>query len=307
MIDLLRAEFLRVASRRVAWIVLIAAVAVAALVAVSGSSATRPLDATDHALAQEQFQEYQEGREETCREYPEECGDEFDLAVTDFLREVMDYEDYISSANEVGLLFVALGAVLAAALVGGEFRTGAIATQLTFTPRRIPVMMAKLLVATASGVAVVLAYLTTVTVIGTISFLMLRGASDLTASVEMPLLLLRLLLASALVSALAAALAFVVASTLLAVGLGLVALIVSEFIVTGYGHEFPSWLWLLPTPNLMVLLYRDYEYVRWDPVLMTDVPTILMGFWQAVVYGAVLVLVTTVVGALVFRRRDLLR
>lgn len=307
MTDLLRAEFLRLVSRRVTWLVLLAALLVAALGAVTTSSATRPLDAQDHASAQRSYEESVAERDRQCEDFPEECAQWPEPAVTDFLRQPMDYEPYMSTVLGFGILFVALGAVLAAALVGGEFRSGAISTQLTFTPRRLPVMFAKLVAATTGAVAITVAYLVTGLVIGTISFLMVRGAGDLTATAELPLGIARMLVTAVLVAALAAALAFVTGSTLLSVGLGLLALMVSEFVMTSAGNVFPSWMWLLPTPNLMALLYSEYEYYRWDPVLQESVPVVVAGFWQAVAYGLVLVAATVVIGAISFRKRDLLR
>ena len=306
MSDLVRAEFLRLVSRRVMWILLAGAVVVAALVAVSASSGTRPLDAEDHAHAQLQADEANASNVQYCKDFPEDCPDH-EFVAADFLRQPLDYEPYIRGVADGGLLFVAFGAVLAAALIGGEFRSGSISTQLTFTPRRTPLMAAKLLAATTGAVSLTAVYFTTGTVIGTISFLMVRGAGDLTATAAMPLIMLRMLLAALLVSALAAALTFVVGSTLLAVGLGLLAVVVSEILSFDPYSFVSAWLWLLPMPNLMTILYTDYEYTRYDPVLMEHVPVVAMGFGQAVVYGVVLVLVTAVVGAIVFRRRDLLR
>lgn len=306
MTDLLKAEFLRLVSRRITWIVLLGAVLVAALGAVGAAGSARPLTASDYATAQRNVEQAEASNAEYCADFPEDC-ETAQWVVEDFLRQPLDYEPYMFGMLDLGLLFMALGAVLAAALVGGEFRSGSISTQLTFTPRRIPVMVAKLVAATTAAVALTAAYIATAAVIGTISFLMVRGAGDLTASAEMPLAMLRLLLGALLVAALAAALTFVVGSTLLAVGLGLLALMASELLSNSFTRTFPDWLWLLPMPNLMTLVFDEAAYTHYDPVLMEYVPVVAGGFGQAAVYGSVLVLVTAVVGGIVFARWDLLR
>lgn len=307
MTDLLRAELLRLVSRRVAWVVLTLAVVVGAFGAVSTASYVRPLDTQDHVLAQQYYEDYERQRAEDCRNFPEECRTWEPMSPSDFLRQPQDYESYIRSISDVGMLLVAIAAVLAAAMVGGEFRSGAISTQLTFTPRRLPVMFAKMGAAVTGAVGLMVAFLGTVLVLGTISFLMLRGASDLTATAELPLSMLRMLLTTLLVAALAAALTFVVGSTLMAVGLGLLAVIGSEFAVTSFSFTVPGWLWILPTPNLFALLNSEYQQTRWDPVLQESVPVIIAGFPQALAYGVVLVVLVTIAGAVMFKRRDLLR
>ncbi|MCC2594472.1 ABC transporter permease subunit [Tessaracoccus sp. OS52] len=305
MTNLIKAEFLRLVSRRMVWAMFAAAVVLGALIAIGTSGSVRPLHEGDYRQARADLAQYEADKLQACEYEPGGCGDWSDLKLEDFLRQPQNYEAYLSEILTGGGVVLGLAAVMAAALIGGELRSGAISTQLTFTPRRLHVMAAKLTAATVGAAALTLAHITAGTVFGTISFLLVRGAADVTASAGLPLSMLRLLLATVFVSLLAASLTFAVGSTMVAVGIGILAVFISEVIISGFMPDVPSWLRFLPGPNLAAVVNGSYEFVSWEatPGQMVQV----IGFWDAASYGAVLTTLVTVAAGIVFTRRDLVR
>ena len=306
MTNLIKAEFLRLVSRRMVWAMFAAAVVLGALIAIGTSGSVRPLHEGDYRQARADLAQYEADKLQACEYEPGGCGDWSDLKLEDFLRQPQNYEAYLSEILTGGGVVLGLAAVMAAALIGGELRSGAISTQLTFTPRRLHVMAAKLTAATVGAAALTLAHITAGTVFGTISFLLVRGAADVTASAGLPLSMLRLLVASALVSLLAASVTFAVGSTMIAIGIGILTTFLSEVAASSIPGGEPVWVRLLPSPHLSALVLGEFDLARWND--LGSVPDVIhYGYWEALTYGLVLVTLVTVVAAVVFRRRDLVR
>lgn len=311
MTRLLHAEVLRFSSRRLTWVLVVCTALLAVVLTLVLAGQVRYPSEWEREMAQVYYQQYLDQYEPggICDVDPEVCGSPRDESqtVNDWLRTPATYEQYLMAVIGSGTLAVIAATVLASAFVGAEFATGSIGTQLTFTPRRGRVMGAKVLVATTGGFLLGILYAVVALLVGTITFVMLRGATDVLASQVLLTNLGRLLLVALLLPLLAASLTFAVGSTGLAIGAGTLALVVSELLVTAsYNGALPVWLLrLLPSKNLMAMAFDDQQLAvsgtEADPVIEW------LTFSDSVIYGTVLIAVVTLIGFLVFRRRDLLR
>ena len=305
MSNLLRAEFLRLVSRRLTWALLFVTVAFGALVALASAGEVRPQSPDDHAQAEQQYREYMSYFDDPeCSGSPGNCGSPEDLTVADFLRVPVDYEPYLTSVISTAPLVLVATTVLASLLIGSEFSSGSLSTQLMFTPRRRWVMTAKVAAASAGAVGLMFAFIASVMTFGTITFLLLRGGSDVVASVALPLRFGGLLLATFATALLAASLTFGLGSSGLALGAGVVVLVASEMYVGSSPHLRLAERFM-PNVNLGALMGSDFRYTYWDPITEAQLPIVTFG-WAAV-YALVLVAVVTAVCVWVFPRRDLLR
>lgn len=245
MSALLKAELLRLASRRLMAVLLICMAGLAAFGAVVWADDAKPVSEAERQMAsvswtQERADWEAECLDDTTVPPTDTCGDGWEVAdnLADFLRTPSSFGEY--SRNGIGfgfpLVLLAVG-VLAASLVGSEFSSGTIGTQLLFTPRRIPLMMAKIVAATVGGLLLAIAFLGASLAFGAIMFLALRGAADMTAGVELPLMLGRVLVLSMLIAVMAGALTMASGSTLVTLGIFSVVLLGSSMIssaINGY-------------------------------------------------------------------------
>lgn len=315
MSDLIGAELLRLWSRRLTWALLACVVATAALFTLASAESVRPLGPDDYKDAQAALTaelEVWETGECSLPENASECGEKPDLVLEHFLRVPDGYETYLRGALIPGLAVLIASCALASALIGAEATSGSLSTQLTFTPRRGRVLVAKTLVAVTGAVALMLAFILAVAVLGTLTFLLLRGVGDVAAGPELPLAGARLLVAALFTALLSVAFTFALGSTGAALGAGGAALVLSTMAASASSSSALVWR-LLPTSNLTALLHGRAEY--WVPSVfgeagstaMPHVPTAVIDFWQAAGYSLVLVAIATAVGAWLFRRRDLVR
>lgn len=306
MTDLLKAEFLRLVSRRLSWILLALVLVLGAGLAIGASGQARPIDSTDWDDARAQYAQMQQSWDaEFCNEPPYPCGAEEDLVVEDFLRIPRDYDDLMQEALGGGLLVLIAATVLASALVGGEFSSGSLSTQLTFTPRRLPVMAAKVAASTAAAVGLMFAYVVAVMVAGTMAFLMLRGGAEVQAGADVPLLIGRLLVTAFFLALLAASLTFGLGSTGLTLAAGVLLVVGSAALVTE-ANDIPDLVVrLMPSLNLFALVDGQHVFTIWPANgVMREVE---FTYWWALGYATALVVLVATVSAVVFRRRDLLR
>ena len=149
MLNLLRAELLRLVSDRKVMVLAAFVLGVGFWISASMAEALRPYTALDWDEARRQSNDAQINLEVTC-------GSSFsnsdctalptNITVEGFLRPQMSFEQLVVSSLEptaqMGLLIVV---VLITVMIGAEFSTGSIGTQLTFTPRRLPLLWAKAL------------------------------------------------------------------------------------------------------------------------------------------------------------------
>lgn len=205
-----------------------------------------------------------------------------------------------------GLLPVAglLALVLGASLVCAEFTTGSMMTWLTFEPRRVPVYVSKVLVATVMGL------LTTLVLVALAGpgFWLISGTGDLEfAAGEKATYfatLARLLGVGAFCGLVGAALGFLLRHTTAVLGAAAVWLIAVELIASNAFDDARRWTISVP---LSAFVNHGHGWQTYPPCYNGDDCKPVdhwLGFWPATTYLLVLAALLFVVGLLNFRRRD---
>ncbi|MFF1531175.1 ABC transporter permease subunit [Cellulomonas sp. NPDC058312] len=329
MTGLVRVEARRFRYRAaVRWLAVLAVVAALAVVAGAWSS-TRPPSAQAVADAREQLAWAQEDWAENGEQYLEDCraGEEEQRATdpeVDFGCDEMEPREesylpyrttftdaagsWISGASTVLLLLAFAAGVT---FVTAEIGSGSLSTWLTFVPRRGRVYASKVAVA-AAGVLVPTALALLVVVGGSWAGAAANGAvGDLDGRTwtDLGLTALRVLAVSGAAGAVGAALGFVTRSAAAALGVGVGWLVVVDSLIAGFLPGLQPW-----TLRVGVQAWVDDGYTAFvsvpceplDGVVQNGVCTaerLVTG-----VHGGLLLLGATVllvvVGALVFRRRD---
>lgn len=316
MSALLRAELLRLVSRRLLLVMLVGMVALAAVGAVAGAESVQPPSEQEILLAedalQQEKQEWQEicggdVAESVCEGWPEPVA-------VDFSWKYQGFGQYARDALSFGfpLLLVAV-AVLVASLIGAEFASGNIGTQLLFTPRRIPVMFAKLVAGSVAGVALAATFVGASLALSAITFLALRGAHDMTAGVGLSLLAGRIMVVSLILAVMSGALAIGLGSTLTTMGV-FAAVFVGSLTLES---TVPASSWLhpfLPSSILQAMMTGDFEVYDWRTAGEVDVgpdgsllPTQIINYDWALGYSVIGTVIIIGLAAWWFRRRDILR
>ncbi|GAA1427923.1 hypothetical protein GCM10009616_06410 [Microlunatus lacustris] len=186
MIPLVRAELLRIRSRRLTWVALGAMLVVILLTQLAVYSSVRPLSDAEREQSRSAFeqaqQDYAQNKaqydqlEQECREQggsEEECGF-YEPRQEDYVaRSVSSFGQVANLAVTVTVFLAGLSLLfLSASLIGADFSSGAMSNWLSFLPERTKVYVSKLVAvvvagALATGVLAALALaLTTVVTLG---------------------------------------------------------------------------------------------------------------------------------------------
>lgn len=321
MIRLVRAELLRLRSRRLtvlAVLLVLAAVllfqlAIRSEVAPSAAAQARGQDA--YAQAQQSWQDSHAANVAECVQggggTQEEC-EGYDPAPRpqDFAAEPVPF-DQAGQAGVTTATYLSMFAafLVAASFVGAEYATGSLANWLTFVPQRLRVFASK-------GVAVVLgsALLGAVAVFATLGL----TAAQVTHHGEAPVGLGHLAAGSGRAVVLVAVaglggyvLALLTRHTVAALGVPLAYGLVRTVLTAFTSNADAPLAWLppyLPELNLQAFLehgatYTQYRSVRADGSDYTEIEK-HVSFAHSGLYWLTLAVVAVVVGALVFRRRD---
>ena len=205
-----------------------------------------------------------------------------------------------------GLLPVAglLALVLGASLICAEFTTGSMMTWLTFEPRRVPVYVSKVLVATVMGLVPVLVLV----VIAGPGLWLISDSGDLefAAGEQSTYLatLARLFGVGAFAGLVGAALGFVLRHTTAVLGAAAVWLIAVELIA---GNTFgQARRWTLGVA-LRAFVDHGHGWTTYPPCYNGDDCKPVhhwLGFWPASGYLLVVAAVLFAIGLVTFRRRD---
>jgi ABC-2 type transport system permease protein len=165
VIPLVRAELLRIRSRRLTWVALGAVLVVILLTQLAVYSSVRPLTAGELAESRSAFEQAQQDyaqnkaeydrQEQQCRDEggtEEEC-DYFEPRQEDYVaRSVSTFSQAADLAVTVTVFLAALSLLfLSASLVGADFSSGAMANWLSFLPERTKVYVSKLVAAVLAG------------------------------------------------------------------------------------------------------------------------------------------------------------
>ena len=279
MLNLLRAELLRLISNRKVMVLVAFVLGVGFWISASRAVALRPYTALDWDEARRQSNDAQINLEVTCgsSSSSSDCTAlPTNITVEGFLRPQMSFEQFVVSSLEptmhLGLLIVV---ILITVMIGAEFSTGSIGTQLTFTPRRLPLLWAKALVSAICGACLIAFWTALMVVLGVFFYLNVRGIEGLTASSLLGAQVGRALLAGAVVGMLAALATMALASTAKTWALISAALVLSQFLE--FSKDVAQTAWLLPTTNAFSLINGEWsrtiyngDGVRQDPVLHLD-------------------------------------
>lgn len=301
MIRLLSSELLRSRSRRLVWILVIAAVAGIAIGLVIATVNSDPPTAADERRAEDAYrQELDRCLRGTYGAPPREFPD-----LEAWCDEVVPRDAYRVSGGMrltglaaliqgLATLTVLVGVVIAASLVGADWSAGSMATLLTWEPRRIAVFVARALVA-ALVVAVV-----SIGLLALFAVLFWLGASlrGTTAGAEgwlgdVARSILRIGGLAVLFGLFTHALAAIGRSTAAALGVMLAELVLVDGFLRGFRPSVERWLAI---PNAVAVASGEPQlgFMGGDPVSVGAA-------WVTLSCYA---LVALVVAALVFRARD---
>ncbi len=314
MSSLLRAELLRLVSRRLLVVLLVCMAGVAAFGAAVFADDARPLTVHDRQNAQYLLDSEREYFEQECSEASasseDVCGDwEPPTDIQPFLRTPVSFGMYTERVVTFGFPIMLLAvAVLAASLVGGEFSSGNIGTQLLFTPRRSPLLIAKVVAGTVGGLLLAFAQLGATLAFSAIMFLSLRGADDMTADIDLPLSLGRVVVLALLIAVMAGALTMAVGSTLITAGVFAVTLLGSVMLadaITGFSLT----QLLLPSNILWAMLNGSHEVFDIASFGYDGGPVLahVITYDWALAYSVIGTLLIVAISLWWFRRRDILR
>ena len=217
MLNLLRAELLRLISNRKMAVLGAFVLGLGFWISASMAVTLKPYTALEWDEARRQSNDAQINLEVICgsSSSSSDCTAlPTNITVEGFLRPQMSFEQFVVASLELtmqmGLLIVV---VLITVMVGAEFSTGSIGTQLTFTPRRLPLLWAKALASAICGVCLMAIWAAAVVLLGVFFYLNVRGIEGLTASSLLGAQVGRALLAGAVMGMLAALVTMALAST----------------------------------------------------------------------------------------------
>ncbi|MGO1383204.1 MAG: hypothetical protein ACTHU1_00215 [Arachnia sp.] len=312
MTQLLKAELLRLVSRRLLIILLLGMAAMSAIGSAALADEVRPLNATDRMNAQSSFDSETQYWEEECG--PGEglttgtCDEWFrPTDVEDHMRTPIGFGEFAQGTIEFGQGVVLLAvAVMAASLVGAEFASGNVGTQLLFTPRRSSLLLAKVVAGVVGGLLLAVTFLITSLVFSAIMFLSLRGALDMTAGIELPMALGRTLVLVLLIATMGGSLAMAFGSTLIPSGVFAVTLLGSFTLADTV--EYRSLLQpFLPTNILLAMIDGQTKIVDYDAMNFSEDVVIahLITYDWALGYSVVGTALILLGSLWWFRRRDI--
>ena len=279
MLNLLRAELLRLISNRKVAVLGAFVLGLGFWISASMAVTLKPYTALEWDEARRQSNDAQINLEVICgsSSSSSDCTAlPTTITVEGFLRPQMSFEQFVVASLEptmqMGLLMVV---VLITVLIGAEFSTGSIGTQLTFTPRRLPLLWAKALASAICGTCLMAFWVVLMVLLGVFFYLNVRGIEGLSAGSLLGAQVGRALLAGAVMGMLAALVTMALASTGKAWALISVGLALSQFLE--FSRDVAQTAWLLPTTNAFSLITGGWsrtiyngDGVRQEPVPHLD-------------------------------------
>ena len=309
MLNLLRAELLRLVSDRKVMVLAAFVLGVGFWISASMAEALRPYTALDWDEARRQSNDAQINLEVTC-------GSSFsnsdctalptNITVEGFLRPQMSFEQLVVSSLEptaqMGLLIVV---VLITVMIGAEFSTGAIGTQLTFTPRRLPLLWAKALASAICGACLMAFWTALMVVLGVFFYLNMRGIEGLTAGSLLGAQVGRALLAGAVMGMLAALVTMALASTVKTWVLISAGLALSQFLESS--RDIAQTVWLLPTANVLSFVNGKWSRTIYNSDGVRQEPVPHLDYGYSLGYVVFWLVVIGIWASVSFSRRNILK
>ena len=255
MTGLLRSELLRMRSRRIVWVLAVAAaLGIVIGVTIGAVNSERPSEA-EMLRAQQRyeraFQRCLDGQFFAPEEVPPEFGtiERFcEVAVDEIAAggstDAMELRDLRSLLESFSTMVILLGVVLGATLVGADWASGTYGTLLTWEPRRLRALVARVIVV-AITVFVVTASLQALFVASFRLAVQFRGSTALAPADwlgEVVGVSFRVSIAAVALAVIAAALATIGRSTVLAVGALFGYLVIVEGFLAGVVDGLDRWL-----------------------------------------------------------------
>lgn len=323
MIRLVRAELLRLRSRKLSWVALGCVLLVVALTQIAVYASVRPLSDAERTQAQTSYQQAKADYEQNKDSYAKEAQDCVaqgnppevcqypEPHLEDFAqRSVSDFPEMANLAVTVSVFVTALALLfLSASLIGAEFSSGSLANWLSFVPERSKVYASKL--AALVLVGAVATAVTGALAIG-LSMLMTRIAGAPVSGLgKVDAMGARGVLVGVIAVVVGFALAMLSRHTIAAAGTVLGYLFLS-FVLTIVMSAVSSLQRLqrfLPESNALALLNHGHTFTTYTRVATADGAderpvehVITLG--QASVFWAVALAALLAASYLVFRRRD---
>lgn len=315
MTNLLKAELNRWFSRRLFWAMLLAAVGVSVLVMLGMSQAYRPQTPAEMAQAERDYAEAQQQAEQDRKDCidsgqsAQDC-DTWTPQRSDFVYDPPTYANLVDNGAQTAAVIAQLAAlVVAASFMGAEFKSGSLATWLTYVPRRGPVFASKALVAVI-GSAVLGAIVQAIMQIGMAAYAWnWLGASGLQGATAEWGIVGRGLIVAAGAGLLGYCLAALFGSTIAPLG-ALLGIVVAQWmagIVTLLVGAMPWLIQLMPDNNLSAFVNGHFE-TTYDVLAQSgaaDVERVVqIGLGQATLYLACLLAVAVGSALWTFVRRE---
>ena len=308
-LGLLRAELLRLFSDRK---VAVVAVLVLGLGFWAGSSLIemiKPYTALDWEEAQRQSNDAQINLDVICGSGTSgvDCSSlPSGVAVEGFLRPQLNFEQFaittLESTTPSGLFAVV---VLITVMIGSEFNTGSIGTQLTFTPRRLPLLWAKVAASVIWGVCLMAFWSVSMVGLDVFLYLNLRGTEGLVAGGTLAAQIGRALLVGAVTAAMAAMVTMALASTVKTWVLISAGLVLSQLLEAS--KNLAQIAGLLPTTNMPSLINGEWTGTIYNGEGIRQEPTPHLDYGYSLGYAAFWVVVFGIWASTSFSRRNILK
>ncbi|MDO5067873.1 MAG: hypothetical protein Q4D96_11385 [Propionibacteriaceae bacterium] len=327
MVNLLRSELLRLVSSRVFVGFVLVTVVLSCWASISAAGSAAEITEVEVAVAKQSHQEFMELWRAEQAAYQKDCDSGHRWAcerleenkaprLEDLLREVVSFSDQVKSTMEgLNVVLLVIATVFVSLYVGSQFTTGAISTQLTFTPARQHVLWAKVLVGMLAAGLLSLLGLGVGLAMDVLTFMWVRGPVDLGVHGSLGLPLLRYLVAALLAGMLCALLAISFSSTWK--GLVAVGLVSYGGLVLGWSSGvYGSW-WQAVLPHRYIVAVVQGGY----PVANESAPyggaeeelVVLEGynrvvtFWDGLVYCLLVLAILAPTAIWLFHRRDMVK
>ncbi len=323
MIRLVRAELLRLRSRKLTWIALGCVLLVIGLTQVAVYASVRPLSDSERAQAQTDYSQAKADYDKNKDTYAKEAQDCIDQGnpreacefpeprIEDYAqRGVSDFADVANLSVTVSVFVTALALLfLSASLIGAEFSSGSLANWLSFVPERTRVFTSKLGALVLVGA--VATALTSALSIGLTALLAKAAGAEVTGLAKVDAAGARGVLIGIIAVVIGFSLAMLTRHTIAAAGTVLGYLFLS-FVLGIVMYAVPVLQKVQrfqPETNALALLNHGHSYystvrVSTPDGIQEDQIEHLITVGQSSVYWVVVVAVLLTVTYVVFRRRD---
>lgn len=214
----------------------------------------------------------------------------------------MDLERVIHDGiGPSGLAIAFIAFMIVVTYVGADFSSGALATQLTFTPRRRVVLAARTLACGLLGSLLMVVGIVTVTAVTIIGYLAVNGIGSIGTAPGLLGIVTGGAVYGFFIGVIAALVTFIIPSTPLAMAAGVAALVGNSLVESSFYSRPDSWvLHLMPIVNGQAMLMGNAAeggLFYWS--------TGQLSRGDAMVFHVVVIVVLFALAAALFERRDI--